>query len=244
MYLHPTEFARLEGIIPVLREQTLRALGEALAALNRSSRLQRLVRRGRRKRDPEVQNAAREWHVEFLPDADGELNEGDLLIDSELMLPAQPDLGVGERTRRLQTRVVEGHSTARTFTSDRSAAAHTGPVLARLSYADQSGPHAYDIIKDSVTIGRGGRAYPVDVRLVSVEDVSREHARIRRDPRTGRFFLIDLSSLGTTLNGRHVPKGHDEVNGTKRENGTETLLPDVATIGLAGAVSLEFRKAE
>jgi hypothetical protein len=42
------------------------------------------------------------------------------------------------------------------------------------------------------------------------------------------FFLIDLSTLGTTLNGRHVPKGFDEVDGTKRENGSETPLPDVA----------------
>ena len=72
--------------------------------------------------------------------------------------------------------------------------------------------------------------------------MSREHARIRRDPRTGSFFLIDLSSLGTTLNGRHVPKGWDDANGTKRENGSETVLPDVATIGLADAVILEFRK--
>ena len=61
-----------------------------------------------------------------------------------------------------------------------------------------------------------------------------------RDPQTGRFFLIDLSSLGTTLNGRHVPRGYDEVDGTKRENGTETVLPDHARIGLAGIVYLQF----
>ena len=73
-------------------------------------------------------------------------------------------------------------------------------------------------------------------------DVSREHARIRRDSTSDRFFLIDLSTLGTTLNGRHVPKGFDEVDGTKRENGSETPLPDVANIGLAGTVFLDFRK--
>jgi hypothetical protein len=44
------------------------------------------------------------------------------------------------------------------------------------------------------------------------------------------------------LNGRHVPKGYDEVDGTKRENGSETLLPDIAKIGLADMVLLEFRK--
>ena len=82
---------------------------------------------------------------------------------------------------------------------------------------------------------------PVDIRIVSSVDVSREHARIRRDVQTGRFFIIDLSSLGTTLNGRHVPKGYDERDGTKRENGTETPLPDGARIGLAETVYLDFR---
>src|SRR5580765_5961759 len=62
VYLHPTEFARLEGIIPVLREQTLRALGEALQAMNRPSRLRRLVGRVRRNLEPDVQNAGAEWH--------------------------------------------------------------------------------------------------------------------------------------------------------------------------------------
>ena len=96
-------------------------------------------------------------------------------------------------------------------------------------------------MKDSVTVGRGGIAYPVDVRIVSSVDVSREHARIRRDPNTGRFFLIDLSSLGTTVNGRPVPRGYDEVEGTKRENGTEAPLPERARIGLADTVYLDFQ---
>jgi pSer/pThr/pTyr-binding forkhead associated (FHA) protein len=115
-------------------------------------------------------------------------------------------------------------------------------VMAQLAYDDESGHHSYDVVKDSLTIGRGGIAYPVDIRIQSSPDVSREHARVRMDAKTARFFLIDLSSLGTTLNGRHVPKGYDEVDGTKRENGAETPLPDVATIGLADTVFLEFRK--
>ena len=57
----------------------------------------------------------------------------------------------------------------------------------------------------------------------------------------GRFFLIDLSSLGTTLNGRHVPRGYDEDEGSKRENGVETPMPDQARIGLAETVYLDFR---
>ena len=98
-----------------------------------------------------------------------------------------------------------------------------------IDYDDDSGHHPFDVAtKDSVTIGRGGIAYPVDIRIVSSPDVSREHARSAAIRATGRFFLIDLSSLGTTLNGRHVPRGYDEVDGAKRENGAETPLPDRA----------------
>jgi pSer/pThr/pTyr-binding forkhead associated (FHA) protein len=92
-----------------------------------------------------------------------------------------------------------------------------------------------------VTIGRGGNTSPVDVKIVSSVDVSREHARIRRDAASGQFFLIDLSSFGTTLNQRHVPRGFDEADGVKRENGTETPVPDGARIGLAETVFLDFK---
>ncbi|HET7221088.1 MAG TPA: FHA domain-containing protein [Vicinamibacterales bacterium] len=239
VYLHADEFARLEGIVPVLQEQTTRALAEELRKLNQRSRLRRLADRWRRETDPEIRNAGQHWHVEFLADPDGEMNEGDLLIDSELMLPASPDLGVGERTRRITT----VHAGARTTTREQvvaGAARTPANVLARIEYEDAAGHHAYDVTKDSITIGRGGAAYPVDIRIASSPDVSREHARIRRDLTTGQFFLIDLSSLGTTLNGRHVPRGYDDVDGARRENGAETPLPDNAKIGLADTIFLEF----
>jgi hypothetical protein len=241
VYLHAGEFARLEGILPVLQEQTARALAEELKKLNQRSPLRRLTDRWRREMDPEIRNAGHHWHIEFLADPDGEMNEGDLLIDSELVLPASPDLGVGERTRRITTM----HAGARTTTREQVATAPvsapaTSNVLARIEYEDAGGRHAYDVTKDSVTIGRGGVAHSVDVRITSSPDVSREHARIRRDLATGQFFLIDLSSLGTTLNGRHVPTGYDDVDGARRENGAETALPDNARIGLADTVFLEF----
>jgi FHA domain len=239
VYLHASEFARLEGIIPVLREQTSRALTDELRKLNQVSAVRRWAGRWRRDRDPEIRNAAADWQVEFLADPDGDMNEGDLLIDSELVLPASPDLGVGERTRRITTVHAGQQTSTREQTLNR---AETTPaaIRARIEYDDDAGHHVYDVIKDSITIGRGGVAYAVDIRIASSPDVSREHARIRRDATSGRFFLIDLSSLGTTLNGRHVPRGYDEADGGKRENGTETALPDTATIGLADTVFLQF----
>jgi hypothetical protein len=240
VYLHPNEFARLEGIAPILREQTVRALTEELDALNRRSALRKYASRLLRTSSPPVENAGGDWHVEFLPDPDGEVAEGDILVDSELLLPAAPELGAGERTRRITTVRSGQHTTARVHTIAPQPQAIPVRTFARIVYEDNSGRHAYDVAKDSVSIGRGGIAYPVDIKIASSVDVSREHARIRRDAQTGRFFVIDLSSLGTTVDGRHVPRGYDEVDGTKRENGTETPLPPQARIGLADTVYLQF----
>jgi FHA domain-containing protein len=241
VYLHPHEHARLEGIIPILQEQTLRALAEELESLNGRSSVRRLLSRLTGGGDAEVRSASGDWHVEFLPDPDGDMTDGDLLVDSELVLPARPDLGVGERTRRITT-VHAGHRTTTREHTVKQASSASPAIAARIAYRDDTGDHTYDVAKDSVTIGRGGIAYPVDVRIAASPDVSREHVRIRRDPKSGAFFLIDLSTLGTTLNGRHVPRGFDDTQGTKRENGAETALPDGARIGLADIVFLEFRR--
>jgi len=244
VYVHPTEYARIEGILPILEGQTVRALADELEQLNRRSPIKRWLGRLTRDHESQIDNAGAEWLVEFRADPDGDMNEGDLLIDSELVLPAKPELGVGERTRRIST-IHTGHrTTTREHTVNRAPQAAPSAVLARVVYDDTSGRHSHDVVKDSVTIGRGGIAYPVDIRIVSSVDVSREHARIRRDPQTGRFYLIDLSSLGTTLNGRHVPRGYEEREGAKRENGVETPLPDTARIGLADIVFLDFRKVD
>ena len=242
VYLHPGEYARLEGIVPILREQTVRALTEELDRLNRGTRVRRWMNRSVGRHDPEVQNAASEWQVIFAADPDGDMAEGDMLVDSELVLPARPDLGIGTRTRRVTTVRNESRTTIREQIVGGSETQSATPVRATITYDDDGGHHAYDVAKDSCTVGRGGAAYPIDVRIASSPDVSREHARIRRDAATGQFFLIDLSSLGTTLNGRQVPRGYDDIQGSKRENGTETALPDVARIGLAETVFLEFRK--
>src|SRR5580692_1964321 len=244
VYLHPTEYTRIEGIIPILEGQTVRALADELHKLNHRSPIKRWLERLRGAHEPQIDSAGAEWQIEFLADPDGDMNEGDLLIDSELVLPARPDLGVGERTRRITTMHDGTRTTTREQTVNRASQPLASPVLARVIYDDTSGQHAHDVVKDSVTIGRGGIAYPVDIRIASSVDVSREHARIRRDPQTGRFYLIDLSSLGTTLNGRHVPRGYEEREGAKRENGVETALPDAARIGLADTVFLDFRKVD
>jgi hypothetical protein len=244
VYVHPAEYARIEGITPILQEQTARALADELHKLNRRRTITRWLERFTGEHQPQIDTPGAEWQVEFRPDPDGDMQEGDLLIDSELVLPARAELGVGERTRRITTIHTSQRTTTKEQTVNRAPQPPAAPVFARVVYDDSSGRHSHDLVKDSVTIGRGGITFPVDIRIVSSVDVSREHARIRRDPQTGRFFLIDLSSLGTTLNGRHVPRGFEERDGAKRENGVETPLPDAGRIGLADIVFLDFRKAD
>jgi hypothetical protein len=112
VYLHPDEFSRIEGILPVLQEQAARALTEELRKLNRRPGYRKYIDRllgGA----PPVENLARDWQIEFLPDHDGEIAAGDILIHSELLLPTPTeDLGAGQRTRRITT-VHVGHRTTK-----------------------------------------------------------------------------------------------------------------------------------
>jgi FHA domain len=236
VYLHPDEFARIEGLVPVLQDQTARALREAVEDLNRRT-LRRYLDRFLGE-SPPVENPAREWQIEFLADPDGELAEGDILIHSDLLLAEQQDTWAGSRTRRITTTHVGSKTTKRE--SMRVEAAAQARVRARLRYQDNTGPHTFEITKDSITVGRGGAVFHVDVRIDGSVDVSREHLRIRRDPQSGRFFVTDLSSLGSTLDGQRLPKGYDDVEGSRRENGAETPLPNRARLGLADTIYVDF----
>src|SRR5689334_10451024 len=95
VYLSPAEFTRLEGILPRLQAEAARALDEELARLNRPTLLGGLRRKapwlaGRPR--PAAENAGPRWHIEFLADTDGELeDEGDIIVHSDLMLAPDPD---------------------------------------------------------------------------------------------------------------------------------------------------------
>jgi hypothetical protein len=245
VYLSAAEHTRIESLIPRLQAEATRALDEELARVNRQSRLRSAWRQAASVLGiarPPLENAGHTWHIEFLPDLDGELAaEGDIIVHSDMLLPPDVELGSGERTRRITTVRMHGQSTTREQVTSAATPAKS-PIRARLTYRDNRGDHAHDVVRDQITIGRGGLAYPVDVRVSTTEDVSREHARIRRDSQTGQFFLIDLSTLGTTLNGRHVPRGVEIKDGVKHENGAETALPPRARIGLAETVFLDFEQ--
>jgi len=112
------------------------------------------------------------------------------------------------------------------------------PALAIIRWRDSQGAHAFRMVTPSIKVGRGGASYWVDIKLDAAADVSREHLRIRYDEAARQFFVQDLSTYGTTVNGVALPKPPaDAAPGTAAP---ETPLPERAMIGLADVLVMSF----
>jgi hypothetical protein len=237
VYLHPGDYEPIRGAVPFLSAEIRQVLGERLKQWNaRPSLIARLSGTGGR---TTFKILAEDWTVEFYPDAEGKLQRGDIEIYSELGAPSKPEYGVGALTQRVTRRDAAGQKSTR-----EQPAPPSGPAYARIRYQDASGPHEFAVTGNQVVIGRGGKAYWVDLKLDTAADVSREHCRLRRDPASGRFYLKDVSQFGTTVDGKPVETSVEMVGGEQKDRNVETPLPARARIGLAGKVYLEFEQAE
>ncbi len=244
VYLHPDDMERLRGIVPRIVEEARRALDAELDSLNRASIGERLkiARRG----DPKIAIPEGGWQIRILENTDDEVSAGDIVIYSELALPAKSELGAGSMTKRIGTRRMAGAQTSAPVKYEASAGASPAPAasgsgFAVIDYEDNSGRKTFQVTKDQIVVGRGGRDYWTDLKLETLPDVSREHFRLRRDPESGKFFLKDVSRLGTTINGEKAPSSIDFSDAEKRDLNVEVPVPEQARIGLAGVLFLEFR---
>ncbi len=253
VYLHPDDLDRLRGILPRILDEARRALDAELEKLNRASLAERLkiARRG----DPKIAAPEGGWRIRLLENTDDDAEPGDITIHSELALPPKPEFGAGSMTKRIATRrnVGGGKTTyqppATTAAAAAAGAAKTQPqpaapaagCLAVIEYEDHGGRKIYEMTKDQIVVGRGGRDYWTDLKLDTMPDVSREHFRLRRDPESGKFFLKDLSRLGTTINGEKAPSSVEILDGEKHDRNVEAPVPEQARIGLADVLFLEFR---
>ena len=241
VYLHPEDMERLRGIVPRIVDEARRALDAEVESLNRASLVERLklARRGESK----VSAPEGGWQIRVLENTDEDVAQGDIVIHSELALPAKMELSAGSMTKRISTRKLAGNQT--TQQSYEQPAVPPAPpedgAFAVIEYEDQGGPKTFRMTKNEIVVGRGGRDYWTDIKLDTLADVSREHFRLRRDAQTGQFFLKDLSRLGTTINGEAAPSSIDFSDGEKRDLQVEAPVPAQARIGLAGVVFLEFR---
>jgi hypothetical protein len=220
VYLHPDDYNRLRAVENLIREDARRALDARVTEWNRKSPF----RRGGPRKAFKI--ARDDWWIALFADTEGAVPPGDVEIHSELNDTPQPGY------RGVKTTLIdrEPSVTAAQVARDRQATrARSEKVFAEIHYQDDSGRQTYFITQNEIRIGRGGEDCWVDLPLYTVEEVSREHLEIRRDPATGKFSIIDKSRNGTWLNGRRL------------ERDTLASMPDRAEIGVAEALKLSFQ---
>jgi hypothetical protein len=242
VYLHPDDLDRLRGILPRIVDEAKRALDEELETLNKASLAEKfkLAKRG----GPKITPPEGGWQIQIVEDNAEDAASGDIMISSELALPAKDEFGSGSMTKRIATRRMGGvQSSSQRYEPAASVPAPPPPTdaVAVIEYEDNGGRKTYHMTKNEIVVGRGGRDYWTDIKLETLPDVSREHFRLRRDPESGKFFLKDLSRLGTTIDGARAPSSLEFEGAEKRDLNREVPVPAKAKIGLAGVVFLEFR---
>jgi hypothetical protein len=263
VYLYGDDLERLRPIVRRIVEEARQALDAEVEKLNQASLAERLkiARRG----EPKISPPEGGWQVQLFENTDDDAQPGDIVIHSELALPAKTEYGAGSATKRIATRRMGGaESTQKTIEPAAAAAAaapsnasmpapvaaapasapasaSATPACATIEYEDNGGRKTYRMTKDQIVVGRGGSGYWTDLKLDTLPDVSREHCRLRRDAASGQFFLKDLSRLGTTINGEKAPSSIEFVEGEKRDRNLEVPVPADAKIGLAGVLTLEFK---
>jgi hypothetical protein len=243
VYLHPDDMERLRGIFPRITDEARRALDAELAAFRKPSIAEKLKLS---KSAPPVAAPEGGWQIRIIENTDDDVAPGDIVIHSELAMPAKAEFGDGSMTKRISTRRLSGaESSSQSYdtvaVTPPAAAAANESAFAIIEYQDAGGHKTYRMTKDQIVVGRGGRDYWTDLKLETLPDVSREHFRLRRDPATGQFFLKDLSRLGTTINGEKAPSSIEFAEGEKRDRNVEAPVPARARIGLAEVLFLDFR---
>src|SRR5579884_1790139 len=222
VYLHPDDHSRLAGVLPLIVDDARRALRARVAELNRPRNGFAFTRARRNAKEYKI--AASDWIIDFFPDSEGTVPQGDVEIHSELNETEAPGYRGMKTTllgREPSVTAVRPHSVTR-------AISRADAVYAEIRYEDDSGPQTYAVTQNQVRIGRGGDDALMDLALYSSDEVSREHLVLRRDPATGRFYITDRSTNGASVNGRRLRKGVEE------------QLPDRAEIGVAEVLMLSF----
>jgi hypothetical protein len=243
VYLHGEDYDHLRTLLGELETEARHLLDRELVRLNREAvplgtrLLSAVKRRPAGESAARVVSAAGRWTIRVQEDPHGRRQPGDVEVVSEFAQPPAPGYGSGNPTHRISTtrRLGGGMSSERQVVAPADA-------FARIAFRDDRGPQSFLVTKDEIVIGREAVDVWVDLRLETSLDVSREHARIRRQPETGGFRIKDLSKLGTTVNGTPVPPSLALGEEGMRDRDVWVELPDRARIGLAGVLFLDFER--
>ena len=247
VYLHASDYERIEGIVPRIVAELQKALTEEVRKINegRGRPAGMLARLIEQEEASPIEAPAAGWEVYIHPDRNDGLQPGDLGIESLLPLPAPLEFG-GPPTTRIVRAVVSNTGRSSTTIEVPQAQAQAAPTFAAdtstierasLRYEDEQGSHVFSMRKDTLSIGRGGSSVWVDVQVVTSPKVSREHFRLRRDGDT--FLIQDLSTWGTFVDGKPIPPAVAGPDGVLRP-GPEQELSSPARIQMADALVIRF----
>ncbi len=223
VYLHPDDHARIVAVHDLLSEDAKRALSARMAEWNAAGKP--LFRRASKGPHKQYRIAQGDWWIELFADTEGAVPPGDVEIHSELNDVAQPGY------RGAKTTLIERQpsvTSARVARDRENTRRQPDKVFAEIRYQDDSGPQTFFVTQPEISIGRGGEDLWVDLPLYASDEVSREHLRLRRDPATGVFTILDKSRNGTWVNGKRLPRDKEQP------------LPDRAEIAVAETVKLAF----
>jgi hypothetical protein len=241
VYLHPRDYDLIQPIADLIREEAVRALKEHLSGLNKPRNPRPFGKRfgSAGEPRPEYKILEKQWVIQFHGDQEERLRPGEIEIYSELGSARPKEFGAGAMTTFI-TRDPAGDS-GTVAGNNEGAPPQVRAVLARLRYRDSGMDKTFVMTSEEIVIGRGGKAVWVDLKLEGPADISREHCRIRRDPKTKTFFIRDLSQFGTTVNGNPIPNSVERIEGGETvDRNREVLLPSTAKITLADVCTLEF----
>jgi hypothetical protein len=241
VYLHKDDYAAIEGIVPLLRQEIGRALAEETGRIARPTWWDGVLRPAREALPPV--DTAVAASIEILPDPDDIVPLGEVAVHSELRVAPGGDYA-GSPTVRVTatTTIVRGGVDRREIAVPQIS---SGSAIAWLTLEDMEGARRVGLVDNPTLVGRGGLGCYVHLRVRTDGQVSKEHCRIRHDEPSAAFFIKDLSRNGTTVNGEPLPPGVEFLQAGKRElEGGEMPLPDGARIGLAGVLFLEFSRAQ
>jgi hypothetical protein len=247
VYLSSRDMKRLAPVLELTKGQAIRALNEALATLNKKKlRIPGLP--SNQKRYEMIGDA---WVVEFHENTDDDAEENPLIIQSEFaprqQIQRDRDDRIGTETVRITKRGVSGLTSTTTETVCSASMLNrtaNNVVYATFEYQDERGNQAFEMTKDRIKIGRGAADTWVDLRLHTKQDISREHVQVRLDTASGKFFIKDLSTYGTSVDGKKLTPSMDRANGAETDLDIEAPLPPKAKISLAGVLTLQFRAAK
>lgn len=222
LYLHPEDHTRLAGVLDLIVDDAKRALCARVAQLNAKPTVLGLLRPGAQPKEYKI--ACRDWIIEFLPDSEGSVPQGDVEVHSDLNETAQPGFRGAKTTLMHRDPTVTTQRIAQPRRSSEK-------VYAEIRYEDDTGPQVYLVTQNLIRIGRGGEQ-SMDLALYTNDEVSREHLALRRDAATGQFSIADKSTNGTWVDGKRLKKGVEEA------------LPNRAQIGVGEVLTLTFEVRE